>query len=492
MRILALSVGFLLFFYVNVWATYEYTSEHKEAYELIVSMQFNEAEKLIENIKNRDPEDVLIYHIENYIDFIGLFVSEEKWMFKAREKNKEERLEKLKAGDPESPYYFFSQAEVHLQWALARTRFKEYFTAAREVNKAIGMLEENEKRFPGFVLNKKSLSILHAIVGTLPDKYKGVISLVSNFSGTIDQGLSEINEVLAKSGEDYIFEREVIAIKAMIMLHLQNRKIEAWDYLSSSIIKEDDNPMSVFLLASTAMKCDLNEEAIKILQKRTRSPRFFPFYYLDLMLGSAKLSRLDKDADIYIKSYVDNFKGQDYYKDAYRKLAWHAVAVKKDENLYLNYMLSCLAVGNTNVDEDKSAYKEAKLKTPPHAALLKARLLFDGAYFSEASKALSDINENALSRDEEIEYLYRKARVFQKLGKTEDAILHFSRCLNFSEESRLYYCCNSALQLGYMYEQAGEYSTAIRFFKTCLSLNPSEYKNSLHQKAKAGLKRLGA
>lgn len=476
--------------FANASDNYKFTADHKTTYELIIAMRFDEANELIKKIKKEQPQDLLIYHIENYIDFISIFISEEKDEFKAKEPNKDLRIAKLKQGDPDDPYYLFSQAEVHLQWAMTRIKFEEYFTAALEVNKAIGMLEENQKRFPDFISNKKSLSILHAVAGTIPDKYKGVVSLVSNFSGTIDQGLNEINEVLAYTKEnDYFFEKEAVAIKAMILLHLKNKKEESWQFLSHSSISKEDNPMATFLLASTAMNCGKNEEAIKILQKRTRSPRYFPFYYLDLMLGTCKLSKMERDADIYLKSYINNFEGKDYFKDAYRKLAWYALTINDSEEEYLNYMKKVVEIGNANIDEDKSALKEAKEKTIPHRKLLKARLMYDGGYLGRALSVLKSIDQNGLNEDENIEFLYRMARVYQNSGAKEEAIVFYKNCLSLCTDSKLYYCSNSSLQMGIIYEEEGDYRQARSFYEKCLTMNSSEYNNSLHQKAKSGLTR---
>ena len=229
---------------------FEVSSYHKEAYELIIAMRFDEGREVIERIKTEQPQNVLVYHIENYIDFISIFINEEEKEFKNKEKNKDIRLAKLEKGDKKDPYYLFSQAEVHLQWAMTRIKFQEYFTAALEVNRAISMLQKNQELFPDFISNKKSLSILYAVAGTIPDKYKGIVSLVTNFSGTIDEGLKEINEVLDETNQDYLFRKEAIAIKAMISLHLKNEKESAWKFLSSSEIATADNPMATFLMGN--------------------------------------------------------------------------------------------------------------------------------------------------------------------------------------------------------------------------------------------------
>ena len=400
------------------------------------------------------------------------------------------RLRLLKEGDSNSPYYLFSQAEIHLQWALTRIKFEEYLKAAIEVNKAIGMLERNRKKFPDFISNNKSLSILHAVAGTIPKKYKGVLGVISNFDGTIDEGIREIDKVLeyAKSN-DYFFQDEAIAIKALILLHLKGKDKEAWNFLNTSGLDHDKNPLASFLYASVASKNGNNEEVIEILKGRKRSIQAYPFYYLDLMLGTAKLSRLDADADVYIKTYINYFKGKNYIKDAYRKLAWHGLVVKGDETLYLQNMVNCMERGEQVIEEDKAALNEAHRKSIPNKLLLRSRILFDGGYGKKALKDLESINTEGLNEDDQIEYHYRKGRVYQVLNN-DKAFESFVECLALGESSDLYFACNAALQLGILYEDDGDPVKAKTYFKKCVSLNPSEYKNGLHQKAKAGLKRL--
>jgi len=46
------------------------------------------------------------------------------------------------------------------------------------------------------------------------------------------------------------------------------------------------------------------------------------------------------------------------------------------------------------------------------------------------------------------------------------------------------------LQIGLIYEGQGEIGNARQYFQKCLGMKPEEYKNGLHQQAKAGLNRL--
>jgi hypothetical protein len=71
------------------------------------------------------------------------------------------------------------------------------------------------------------------------------------------------------------------------------------------------------------------------------------------MLGMAKLHRLDPDADLYLKSYLRQFKGRNYIKEAYQKLAWSQL-VEGNVAGYLMNNANIIKYGRAIVDEDKS------------------------------------------------------------------------------------------------------------------------------------------
>jgi len=173
--------SFMFFWTCNITSAsqrFEYTAIAQDAYQKAISLRFDEAEIALEQMKYHDPNNMIIYHIENYIDFFRIFINEDKAEFKQLEKNKNIRLEKIKQGPTNSPYYLYTQAEIRLQWALARLKFEEYFTAFNEVSRAYKQLTTNQKKFPNFIANKKSLGILHAMIGTIPDNYKWGVKLL--------------------------------------------------------------------------------------------------------------------------------------------------------------------------------------------------------------------------------------------------------------------------------------------------------------------------
>lgn len=128
------------------------------AYRTACQLKFEAAQAQIDSIKVNDPDNVIIYHIENYIDFFTLFISEDEVLFKELKKNKKARLEQLNNGPKDSPYYLFCKAEVNLQWATIRLKFEDNYDAALEFYRAYKLLEKNKKAFPEFIVKERNTS----------------------------------------------------------------------------------------------------------------------------------------------------------------------------------------------------------------------------------------------------------------------------------------------------------------------------------------------
>lgn len=462
-----------------------------EAYNQVMQLRLNDATQSIATMRSKDPHNYVFVLIENYIDFFRLFIGENIVDFNRLKKNKDTRLSLLAQTNPNSPYFLYCRAEINLQWALARLKFEEYARAFFEVKSAYSDLTTNVKKYPDFIANKKSLGVLHAAIGTIPDEYKWGVSWLGGMKGSIDQGLSELEEVIRYGrNHDFIFQEEAIVMYAFTQLHLNNNPQRAWNIISGSKLNPSFSPLACFALSNLAMRTGRNETAIKYLTNRPKGNQYYPFLFLDYMLGVAKLHRLDSDADVYLKSYATRFKGKNYLKETYQKLAWYEL-VNGNHKGYHDHMARVLTVGNNQLDEDKTALREAKSKETPHALLLQARLLFDGGYLSRAYKLLNAVNVDYFSSENHrLEYNYRKARVAHALKNYVEAIELYTATIQQGSGMSSYYACSAALNLGQLYENQRNKVRARAYYNLCLSMKPTEYRSGLHQKAKAGLNRL--
>lgn len=489
---LVLTFILLLFFFPGFSNGYfKFSPTARQAYEQAISLQFEEARQNVSQLKQEEPNNLIVHLIENYIDFFTVFIDEEQEVFRILEKNKNHRLDLIRRGDDFSPYYLYCQAEIKLQWALVRLKFEEYFTAFGEVKSAYKLLHKNQEEFPNFIANKKSLGILHALVGTVPDSYKWGVKLLGGMEGSIEEGRQEIAEVIAFAQKnDFVFEQETMVMYAFLLLHLNNQSDEAWSILKSPKLDPKTNPLAAFVQANVAMRTGRNDEAIRILEDRPRDRRFHPFPYLNYMHGLAKLYRLDADADVHLRTYAHTYKGINYIKEAYQKLAWFQI-IRDDEKAYAYCMEQCKTKGNAILDGDKTALKEAESEIIPHKTLLQARLLFDGGYYSKAYGMLKNFSVDQLNeKRHQLEYTYRLGRICHRYNKTTEAYQYYQKTIDEGRSYDYYFACNAALQVGLLHEGQNNFEEAKKYYSLCLDLKPDEYRNGLHQKAKSGLNRL--
>ena len=201
------------------------------------------------------------------------------------------------------------------------------------------------------------------------------------------------------------------------------------------------------------------------------------------------LYKQDFSSANYFQKYISEYKGRSYWRSACQKLAW-IYLIQGDTAKYKQQIKKCIEFGGDNRDSDLQATKEAERGTIPNVSLLKARLLFDGGYYHEAEEVLKSSNRLMFSQRDNIEYIYRFARIYDEWGKEKYAISNYKRCIAAGQNFPYYFAANSSLHLGYIYERKGDIVMAKVLYQKCLDMDFDEYHNGITQKAKAALNRL--
>ncbi|MCF6170768.1 MAG: hypothetical protein L3J66_07325 [Bacteroidales bacterium] len=464
----------------------------KAAYNDILSLRFADARLHLQEEKTANPGNLYIVYLENYIDFLSLFIGENEDEFHRLEDNKSERIDQIGKLGNDSPYKKYMLGNIYLQWAVARLKFHEYFTAAFEINKAYRLLEANKREFPDFVPNNISLGILHIMIGLVPGKYHWVLNLIS-MEGNIEQGRAELSYVLqrSKTGSAYAYLRnETLFYLGFIELSINPDKKNSMALLRELDEVKQDNLLLSYLAIDILIRTGHNEKALEEFSLIGNRSGYFPFYYLDYLHGECLLRKLETDAAR--KKYalfLENFSGKNYLKDAERKKSW-TYLLEGDTSKYFQSLRQILFVGNDDVDSDKQAVFEAQNKRMPDVKLLKARLLFDGGYYYKADSILDKIDPNDLTVEQNLERYYRKARIADESDYTERAKAAYLQTIKSGKGSHRYFAGNAALKLAGIYESEGNLERAEHFYRACLKMNFIEYETSIHTKAKTGLKRV--
>jgi len=463
----------------------------RQAYEDVLALKLDDAHKILSLEKQRDPGNVMVDYLESYSDFIRIFISEDFNFFQRANNKFQKRYQRVSNLPASSPYKDLLLANMNLQWAFARLKFGQYFRGAWEINKAYRLVDENQERFPGFLPDKITLGVLHVIIGLVPAQYQWMLEIIS-MKGSVEQGKAEIYHVLETSSINpnyYYLKNEALFFLGFIELNLSPNQ-QALNKLSDQLNQADTNNMMLaYLKVDILMRHGKNDEALKIISRMGNNNNYYRFYYLDYLHGECLLRKLDLNAAVYYKAFIQNFKGVNYVKDAWRKLAWIDF-LKGDTLGYFRTMDSVLIKGNQVVDADKEALLEAKSHKVPNSDLLHVRLLFDGGYYRQAEGILNSMQDMRLSPEEALERIYRYGRIAEKEGRIQDAKTWYKKTFVEGQNSPRYFAANASLMLGRIYESQDSLKLSRIYYEQCLNLNFKEYQNSICGEARESLLRL--
>ena len=468
------------------------TANCKKAYFEIMSLKFDEAEKFIIAEKEEFPNNPYISYLENYIDFLKVFISEDEDIFDKADNAKTQRMEIIENIPITSPYRNYLLANMNLQWAFARLKFSEYFSAAIEINRAYRLIEENTKLFPEFYPNKITHGVLKIIVGLVPEKFDWILNIVS-MNGSVKDGTNELYEVLeiSKTDTNYTYlKEESLFYLGFIELNINPNKTNSIKLLTEILPLSDSSLLFAYLSINILTKTGQNTQAAMLFNKIENRDGYYPFYYLDYLHANFYLKSLDtENSRKYYSKFLKNFKGKNYIKDAWRKMAW-TYLLQKNTDGYRHILSNVATQGNADIGIDKEAQTEYELGKIPNINLLKARLLFDGYYFQGADSVLNLVNESNLDFEQKLEKTYRRARTKHSENKITEAKGFYKNVIVNSELTTNYFPANSALKLGEIYESEDSTIMAYYYYEKCTKMNFNQFENSIKAKAKEGMRRV--
>lgn len=465
-----------------------------KAQSLIYGLKFDEAEKILHNEAIVNHENIAVNWLSESIIFLKIFISEDKDLYTLNEKHWNTLIEKTRKVDFNNAWYRFVLSDMYIHKGLIKLKFNETFSAGSDLKTAYKYLKENRKMFPSFLPDNKNYGLLACAFSSVPAKYQWLAKIIG-FQGDMNTGLKEIEDYLNSTltvKEHEWLRVETAFIYALVQHHLNKNTEIAWKTIEPHTRNYKHNLLLNYMRATIAGYAGRNDEMIDILSQKPPYSVNNPFYYMDFLLGLAKMRRLDTDADIHFKIFTVKYKGKNYVKSAYRNLSWLSL-IKNDRATALTYYSLCTKNGVAIIEEDKQAEREALENILWPADLIRARLLFDGKYYDKSMTLLNTVKESSLENLRfKLEFNYRKARIYHEKLDYGHAIPIYLHVMEAGKNQGYYFAAYSALQLGFIYEKQGKKDLAITYFKKAKDDFDKnlEYNNSIEQKAKAGLKRL--
>lgn len=499
--------------------TYDFISlqETQKLYDEIFDLEFNyEIHQTDENNKIKTPLHLVV---EDFRDILFIILTQDKKNYEKLENNEEIRLKKLEKfskNDSKNKYYKeykWAKAEIKLHWAMVKLRLDEKWASAWRVRQAYKLLLENEKEFPDFIEQKKSLALLQIVLASVPQKYQWALDLVG-MDGDLKGGIKKLDESLATN---HFFQKETFLWKALLQTYLLEENSTS-NQIISNLLKKNPSEKLVLLVSSLIlMKNESHKTALLAWQNYARKfqnnqlvftkPEHFSLEYLLAELYF--YTQNSKKAKFHYLSFLKNVKNKkvNFIKNSYYKL----FLMDWFESKSLNFnpkknsffvLISSNGISKMAIDKQAKKFVESvnEFNQLPNKKLYQAKTLTDGGNYQRALETLNQISNLELQKYETqenfetvLEYKYRKARILDKLNQTNQTIPFYKKVIEYSslhnQNEIHYFAANSALHLGFIYQKTDKKLAKI-YFEKAISFEGHQHENSITQKAKLALKKL--
>jgi tetratricopeptide (TPR) repeat protein len=240
------------------------------------------------------------------------------------------------------------------------------------------------------------------------------------------------------------------------------------------------------LLAEASGK---TKECLSILLENYNQQGDTEYNLLNYQIGNFLLYQLNPNAKKYLAIYKEN-QPKEPNLNAERSLYWYYIITNQQFQAETQRQTIITTAQITNNEQARYIMHELEADNPPNIHLLKARLLTNGGYYQDALKQIKLYVNNSKNPRQNTEYHYRKARIMEKLGNTETAKIDYKKAILSGKDQSWYFAPQASLNLGKIYNSENKKDLAKHYFKLCLKINNSLYKESINREAKRNLKQI--
>ncbi len=467
-------------------ARFAFTPAAQATYADLLALRLDAGRAQLAQLARTESDNGLVPYLANYADVIELLITEDRTQYDQWAPREAERLAQLAANPvQDSPYYLFAQAEVKLQWAFVKLKMGDDLGAAWSIRQAYKWLVANEKRFPDFAPNGKSLGLLRVMIGSVPERYRWLATLLG-MRGEVATGLQQMQSAAAAHTPHRL---EAALLYQLVRVYLLQDYEGGLAPLQRLHQAQPTQPTLRFFYALSLMKARRSAEALPLLEYDAPSTGHFPLPHLDYLRGEVYLQRGEyARATAAWRRFLHQYKGESLRKDTYYRL-WAAAWLGGDEDQARAYRVRILQEGTARGEADQRAQRFAQSDQMPDRALLQARFSYDGGFYAVALQALAPYHtQGAPAGPDRVEYHYRMGRIRHAQGDTLAAIQRYERTLQLADTAPdTYFAPSAALQLGYLYRAQGQEPQARRSFERVFTYQHHPYKTSLDQKARLAL-----
>lgn len=463
---------------ISVAQQWDLSAKEKKEYRKVLDLAYT-------NVKPVNQSTYQEAYIQSYGEALELLLTENPEFYQDFESRAENRITQFEKDQSASA--LFLKAEIRLQWAFVHLKFGNELDAAWDLRQAYLLTKQCKKKHPNFKPINKTSGILNVLVGSVPEKYDWILSLL-RMEGNVAKGIEELTSV---QNSNSIFSIEAMLLKSLVEGYVFQQPAEGIQHISNLLEKETTPSLAMLLATSLYVKNSQSEKALEYIQQLEQRGLPLNMAFIHYLKGEVYLHKGEyPEAIAAYEHFIKKFEGENHIKDAHYKTGLCYWLNNTDEKADY-YFSKAETVGRSETEADKYAARSLQTRESRNRKLTKIRYFTDGGYYDQASAVIQTVSPSDLkSKKDSVEFYYRNARLLHKMGNPEASIEFYKKTILRSDDLQTYFAPNSCLQLGYIYEDKNDPKNATLYFKKALSYKKHEYKNSIDSKARSALDQL--
>ncbi|MCA6073299.1 tetratricopeptide repeat protein [Fulvivirga sedimenti] len=380
-------------------------------------------------------------------------------------------------GEDQLPLHLFLQNEIGLQRAFVKLKFGQELASLWQMRQSYRIARENITLYPDYIPFQRTWGLLQILVGAIPDNYQWV-PRIFGFTGSIHDGQELLQKV---PGDHWLYGESQVILQLTSSYLLEDSKHAVQDF-RKLINSGWDSPMFSYLYMTVLIR---NHQAAEAIQHFNDHRPHIPLAYY--LAGNAYLQAGEYAmATKIFKQFEGEYAGEDFRKDTKYKLFLSSY-LSGNKTLAAEYFSQISIIGSISTESDRYAAKAVE-SGYPNATIMRIRLATDGGFYRKAEELVTQSPlEDFKTKEEQVELIYRKARLYHFTNKPDKAIQAYLQTIEMQDKENWYFAPNSCLQLGYLYLDKNERSLAQEYFRKTFDYRAYEYKKGIDRKAHSAL-----
>lgn len=397
-----------LFVFLNIGQA-QYLAKFQQANNLINNFQFSEAEKELQQFRNRQYLKPFITYFNLKINFYKYIVIKDETIYNRIMAISEDLISNTEIEEAEVRYLIGSAFTIRTIIQIFNLQYKDAFWQARKANNVHSdLLKEN------FMISNLDMAFINYSTLHIKDWPQIIIKLMG-----FDQDKNKIFEHLEKVQKpENFYLQETRFFYALLLAEVNRDFQKAGQILSDLATLFPNNPIVLYSLAKTK----ITEYSLKdaklllsniIVKSNKEYNNILAFAYF--LLGDISLKENEIElAAVNYEKFKELTKDIKYSGEVNYRLA--LIYSKLNKTRDAEYCLLKAKENKSDTENDEFAKRRSKLinknlKNQDLINLLISEINIDGLQIKAAEKNLKDINYKKLSNEFKAVYNYQKAYI---------------------------------------------------------------------------------